>query len=114
MSAQINKYDNVIDSRDLLDFIKTYEGDDLTQEEKEIFEEAKRLTEEYGESFALIRYSYIEEYEEELVRECYSIPEELNWLFYHVDWESVVRDLKMGGDLFEDEFCGVAYYVEQR
>ena len=110
----IDKYRDIIFSDEFKEFIEIYEGGNMTEVEKEIFDEAKRLLEEYGDDFAIIRYSYIEEYEEELVRECYSIPESLNWLFYHIDWEGVVRDLTMGGDLSEDEFCGIKYYVEMR
>lgn len=112
--TDINKYADIIYSDDLKEFVKVYDGGNMTEVEKKIFDESKRLLEEYGDEFVIIRYSYIEEYEEELVRECYSIPESLNWLFYHIDWEGVVRDLCYGGDLSEDEFCGIKYYVEQR
>ena len=111
----INKYSDVISSDELKEFVEYWEiEEDLTNEEQELFDEAKRLLSEYGDDFVIIRYSYIEEYEEELVRDCYSIPEGLNWLFYHIDWEGVVRDLCYGGDLSEEEFCGIKYYVEQR
>lgn len=125
----ITKYSDIISSDELKEFIEYWKiEEDLTNEERELFDEAKRLLKEYrelfdeakrllneyGDDFVIIRYSYIEEYEEELVRECYSIPESLNWLFYHIDWEGVVRDLTMGGDLSEEEFCGIKYYVEMR
>lgn len=111
----ITKYSDIINSDELKEFIEYWEGEkDLDDEDQELFDEAKRLLNEYGDDFAIIRYSYIEEYEEELVQECYSIPESLNWLFYHIDWEGVVRDLCYGGDLSEDEFCGTKYYVEMR
>lgn len=113
--TDFDKYTDVISSDDLREFLDEIKGvDDLSDEEKEIRDEAHRLFTEYGNDFAIIRYSHIEEYEEELVRECYDIPDSLNWLFYHIDWQGVVRDLCMGGDLSEDEFCGVIYYVEVR
>lgn len=111
----ISKYSDIINSDELKEFVEYWEiEEDLTNEERELFDESKRLLKEYGDDFIIIRYSYIEEYEEDLVRDCYSIPESLNWLFYHIDWEGVVRDLTMGGDLSEDEFCGIKYYVEMR
>ena len=111
----ISKYSDIINSDELLEFVEYWEGEeDLTNKERELFDESKRLLKEYGDNFAIIRYSYIEEYEEDLIRDCYSIPENLNWLFYHIDWEGVIRDLCYGGDLSEDEFCGIKYYVEQR
>lgn len=109
------KYQDVISSDELKEILRELNEVDgeLEEEEAEVKEEIERLFDNYGEDFVIIRYSYIEEYEEELVRECYDIPDSLNWLFYHIDWTGVVRDLCMGGDLSEDEFCGIKYYVEQ-
>lgn len=112
---EINEYTDVIYSNDLEEFVELYDDDEeKTEREKEIIEEAKRLFDAYGDDFTLIRYSYAEEYLEGLIKECYSIPKELDWLFYHIDWASVLRDFVMGGDWSSDEFCGVEYYVDQR
>ena len=114
MFKDINEYQDVISSDDLKEYIELYDDEEKTEEEKKIIDEANRLINEYGDDFVLIRYSYAEEYLEDFVRDCYSIPKELDWLFYHIDWAGVLRDFTMGGDWMSDEFCGVEYYVEPR
>lgn len=111
---EINEYNDLIYSDDLKEYIELYDDEEKTEHEKQIIEEAKRLFDDYSEDFVLIRYSYAEEYVEDFVRDCYSIPKDLDWLFYHIDWAGVIRDFVMGGDWSSDEFCGVEYYVEQR
>lgn len=118
----VDKYQEVITSDELKEFIaETEETEEMEEmeemeetEEMEIRAEAQRLLKEYGDDFILIRYHHINDYVEDTVRECYSIPKELDWLFYHIDWDGVVRDMMMGGDIMEDEFCGITYYVEVR
>lgn len=112
--TNLDKYQDVIMSDELKEFVEIYDNDDATEDEKEIIEDAKRLLEEYGNDFVLIRYSYAESYIEDFVRDCYIIPKDLDWLFYHIDWQGIIRDFCMGGDWAEDEFCGVSYYVEAR
>lgn len=96
--TNLDKYQDVISSDELKEFIEIYDDDDATEDEKELFEDAKRLFEEYGDDFVLIRYSYAKDYIEDFVTDCYSIPKELDWLFYHIDWDGVIRDFRMGGD----------------
>lgn len=56
-------------------------------------------------------YKSPEDYAEELFNDCYDIPE---YLHNYIDWASVARDLRMGGD---NTFCSVSYdtcYVFRR
>lgn len=48
-----------------------------------------------------------EDYVEEIVRECYDIPE---WVEYYIDWASMARDWELNGDIYT-ETCVSGVYV---
>jgi antirestriction protein len=45
-------------------------------------------------------YESVEDYVEEVTRECQEIPE---WVDYYIDWKSMARDWQMSGDIWSDE-----------
>jgi antirestriction protein len=53
-------------------------------------------------------WSSLEEYAEESFRECYDIPE---YLDYYIDWGKVARDLDYSGDVWTATASGSSFYV---
>jgi len=114
----INNYEDVIDSRDIIDRIEELESDEgLEGEEKEELKNLKALTEqanssEWEHGQGLIRESYWAEYCEELCKDIGDIPENLPWYIEnHIDWEGVSREI--AADYAQVDFDGVTYYIRE-
>lgn len=157
MAREINEYEDIIDSRDVIERINelTEEWDDLlnklndarTELEDATLErpdvkhdelelavmeadaeltawKADNLTEleslrelasegegcedwEYGAQ--LIRYSYFEEYAQQLAEDIGAIDSNASWPNNYIDWERAARELRM--DYSAISFNGVTYYV---
>jgi hypothetical protein len=68
---------------------------------------------EYGET--LIRESYFTDYIEELIRDCYSLPKEMNsgewpWRHMKIDFEAAADEAR--ADYIEADFNGVTYLIQ--
>jgi hypothetical protein len=123
----ISKYDNVIDSRDVIARIEDLEAQaeedegTLLPEGLDAAEEAElkalqALAEEaegyatdwlYGET--LIRDSYFKEYAQELADDIGAINEEASWPNNWIDWDKAVEELQM--DYTTVDFDKVTYWI---
>lgn len=127
VTRPITKYDDVIDSRDIIDRISTLaeEAESLAEDgqvpdDDEVDELAalKAFAEEcegyladwhHGES--LIRDSYFEEYAEELAYDVGAIrrDEHYSWPLSCINWRQAARELQQ--DYTSFEFDGVTYWA---
>jgi antirestriction protein len=117
----IDKYQDVLDSRDILDRIEDLETwakdspEDVSDGEREELAILKALAEEasaspdwpYGET--LIRDSYFREYAEQLADDIGAVPDDAKWPLTHIDWEAAARELQY--DYFPVDFDGVMYWI---
>lgn len=120
-TVTIDKYQDVLDSRDILDRIGDLEQwaedgpEDVSDGEREELVILKALAEEasvspgwqYGES--LIRDSYFREYAEQLADDIGAVPDDAKWPLTHIDWEAAARELQ--ADYFPVDFDGVTYWI---
>lgn len=119
----ITGYEDYLDSRDMqqrLDYLSSFSADDLTDKEKEEFNELYRIRQyfldEYGEKswgwgYTFIRDSFFPEYAEEFANEVGAIDDKQYWLTCHIDWEGVARDMQM--DYWEVELFGNLYWTRE-
>jgi hypothetical protein len=137
MAREVTKYDDVIDSRDVIERIEELEreiseadearesdtptGFELMSDEidalrvdlaalKALEQEASSSPDwAYGET--LIRDSYFERYAEELADEIGAIDPNLagRWPYTCIDWEAAARDLQQ--DYQQVDFDGVTYWI---
>lgn len=141
----ISKYDDVIDSRDVIERIEELgeeladklnavtktddwnsenisEGNyqfmvnSLPESDKDDIEEYWMLValaeecEQYSSDWihgeTLIRYSYFEDYMDEMIEDCYELPKDLPyWMSIKLDYEALKQDYN------EVEFGDVTYYI---
>jgi len=110
------KFDDVIDSRDIIARIEELEADDDRDEDDD--EELRILQDlaleaavssdwEYGET--LIRDSYFREYAEQLADDLGYTHRACSWPYTCIDWDSAARELQV--DYFTVEFDGVQYWI---
>ena len=126
--VDVTKYDDVIDSRDVIAHIEQLESDrdewnddddnevqwDIANpDDAELLSQLQVVAEEcsgyadwdYG--LTLIRYSYWEDYVEEFCKECGYIPDDLpSWIY--IDWSRTAHDFGM--DYAIVTFDGIDYY----
>ena len=117
----IDKYEDVIDSRDIIERIAELEemqadedcGLDTDEESelaslKALAAEGENASEDWAHGATLVRDSYFTEYTQDLVEECYvhdmKLPD-----FVEVDWEATARNVQQ--DYTSVEFDGVTYWV---
>ena len=114
----ISKFDDIIDSRDLMERIEELEDeiDNLDDEEKEGLELLKKFASEfegYAPDFAYgevaIRDSYFKQYAMDLAEDIGAIDRNSSWPNTCIDWEQAARELQM--DYSGIEFEGVTYWV---
>jgi len=125
----ISNYDDVIDSRDIINRIEELENElqefldeseENTAENFPEWEELKSLRTlaaecsslsadwKYGET--LIRYNYWEEYVKEMLEDCGDIPNNIPW-YIVIDWETTADNISQDYALVE--FDGVEYYIRK-
>lgn len=116
MYRKISKYDDIIDSRDVIDAIKELsELEDPAEDDIYELEVLKKLEEQgkespdwqYGET--LIRESYFTDYAEELAYDLGLADENASWPISYIDWDRAAADLKY--DYFTVDFDGVYYLI---
>lgn len=119
MAREISNYDDIIDSREIIERIAEIEADgDRTEDDDQELATLRALAEE-GESMAdwqygatLIRDSYFVQYAQELADDLGIINSNATagqWPLYHIDWEAAADELKQ--DYTEIDFDGVTYWV---
>lgn len=118
MRNEISNQDDVMDSRDVIERIEELEAEG--EEGLEELAPLKKLAEQcegvpdwkYGE--ALIRRSYFVEYIEDLIKDCYDMPKELQsgqwpWRHVTVDYAAAAKEAEV--DYIEVDFDGVEYLI---
>jgi len=119
-SNKITNYEDVIDSRDVIeriDYLQTFEESELDESENEelknllsLQEEAEGYSEDWKYGSTLIRDSYFVEYAEELVRDIGDLPQDLpSYIENNIDWEGVADAIKE--DYTNVDFDGVEYWI---
>jgi hypothetical protein len=137
-TKEITKYDDIIDSRDVIARIEalTDERDTWVENEGGDDDEQNRTAEDWAGEFpdeaselaaleslaeeasgspdwihgeALIRDSYFKEYAQELAEDCDMIPAGLSWPLNCIDWDFAARELQ--NDYFTVEFDGITYWI---
>lgn len=111
--ATVTRFDNsedILDTRDLAEVIKTTDDEDELTILKAFEQE---LTDIFGnmalvDGVTLIRDSYFENYAQELAEDIGAIGHDLQWPLYHIDWEAAANSLKMDYTLVA--FDGVEYW----
>lgn len=141
----ISKYDDVIDSRDIIERIEELgeeladklnnvtktenwnsenlsEGNyqfmvnSLPESDKDdieeywmlvaLAEECEQYSSDWEYSESLIRYSYFEEYMDEMIENCYELPKDMPyWMSIKLDYEALKQDYT------EVEFDDIIYYI---
>lgn len=133
----LDNYEDVIDSREIIERIEeleleaecAFEGepeneglelpdpfdhahylDEDDREELRVLRELAQQCEGYGDweyGEALVRYSYWTDYCAQLIEECYEIPNEFP--FYHLDWDAIAKDMEQ--DYMTVAFDGIDYLM---
>lgn len=130
----ISRYDDVIDSRDVIERIEELESvrdaaeeaasveghsfgaepfgaderEELAALEK-LAEEASGYAPDWQHGATLIRDSYFEEYARELAEELCLVDENTVWPHSCIDWKQATRELQM--DYTAVDFDGVTYWI---
>jgi len=123
----IDKYQDIIDSRDVIERLEELaairanaeefdEEDPLSDEEIAeetallyLAEQGEDSSEDWPYGATLVRDSYFVEYAQELAEDIGALPREHTWPQYCIDWEWAARELQM--DYTPVEFDGVTYWV---
>jgi hypothetical protein len=110
-----------LDSRDIqerLEWLESFDDEDLTDEEKEEYNELYRFREymiehydkdSWSWGFLFIRDEYFTEYAEEFANEVGAIDDKQYWLTKHIDWDAVASDMQ--DDYWEVDFFGNTYWT---
>jgi hypothetical protein len=128
MTREISNYDDVIDSRDVIERIAELAGrwtarangdetveplDDDERAELDtlsaLAEEAEGYADDWQYGATLIRDSYFVDYAEQLAEDIGAIDREAAWPARHIDWEAAADDLQT--DYTDVDFDGVTYWV---
>ena len=129
---KIDKYEDTIDSRDIDErineleierdvYVETHDSADVMKWALEypddvdelhyltkLRDEAKDYCPDWDYGATLIRYSYFEEYAQQMCEDIGDIPREMN-SYIVIDWETTAENLKV--DYTEVEFDGIPYLV---
>lgn len=118
-SQEIDNSADIIDSRDIIariDYLENTEDEDEQEELANLLklqEQAEGCSDwDYGAT--LVRESYFTDHIEELIKDCYNMPEEMDsgtWPYNHLsmDYEAAAEEAKV--DYSEVDFDGVTYYI---
>lgn len=122
MATPVSNVDDVIDSRDIIERIGDLEGrderDDDEQEELDTLIKLREQVEPYcpdwTDGATLIRHSYFVDYIEELIDDCYDMPEGMKagawpWRHMKLNYEAAAQEAEQ--DYTAVDFDGVEYLV---
>ncbi|MDH3629311.1 MAG: hypothetical protein OES25_16870 [Acidobacteriota bacterium] len=112
-----SKYQDIIDSRDIIERIDELEADEDRDEDeseelrmlKELQSECEGYAADWHHGEALIRYSYFTEYAQELAEDCGMLTNCTDWPARCIDWEQAANELKV--DYTEVDYDGVSYFI---
>lgn len=118
MATNISNFDEVIDSRDIIERIEELRDalSDLDEDEREELTSLESMAEEcagyvsdweYGET--LIRYDYFVEYAQQLAEDCGMLENCGTWPANCIDWDQAARELMQ--DYLEVDYSGTTYYI---
>jgi exoribonuclease II len=115
--SSIDKYEDVIYSRDLNARIEWLESnDDKDDDEKAelaalvaLKAEAEGYSSDWQYGATLIRDSYFRDYAQELAEDIGAIDHNAQWPNACIDWDQAARELQM--DYSAIEFDGITYWV---
>lgn len=124
----ISNYDDIIDSREVIERIRELEdqaagdegnadevanlGDDERRELaalRSLAAETEGYAADWRHGETLVRDSYFETYAQQLAEELDLVPEDAKWPANCIDWEEAARELQM--DYTSVDFDGVTYWV---
>lgn len=119
-TTAIDKYSDVIDSRDIIERIADLDADRdagiLTDAEKAeltaleaLAADAEGYCDDWKYGASLIRDSYFCEYAQELADEMGALKGATEWPLLHIDWDAAAEELKQ--DYTSVEFDGVTYWI---
>src|SRR5436190_22172816 len=120
-TTTISKYDDLIDSRDVIARIEELEaardaGEFVSDEEtrelqalRDLAADAEGYAADWRHGETLIRDSYFVTYAQELAEDIGAIPKDVSWPCSCIDWEQATRELKM--DYTAVEFDRVTYWI---
>jgi len=119
----ITNRDDIIDSRDVIDYIKLLDKDTHPSEQKEL-DALLKLQEEFitiyredtgkelwRNGVTLVSDDYFEEFAQHEAEEMFDIPTNVvcQWPWYCMDWDRAARELQM--DYSSVEFDGQTYWT---
>jgi hypothetical protein len=115
--ANVDNYQDILDSRDIIDRIEELEADEESLEpgEKDELGALRKLAGEAGSSpdwgygETLIRGSYFRDYAQKIAEDCGMIKSDCSWPYTCIDWDQAANELKM--DYFRVDFGGVDYWI---
>jgi antirestriction protein len=113
----IDKYDDTIDSRDVIERIEELRADDSRTDDETaelraleaLQGEAEGYCPDWSYGATLIRDSYFVTYAQELADDLGLIPRDAGWPCTCIDWDQAARELRM--DYTAVEFDGITYWV---
>ena len=113
MSTEVTRYDDVIDSRDLVEFIESNEGEMTDAELKPYRDFAKEFEDcapDFHHGETAIHELHFTEYCIDLVSDLGYLPDDLpGFIESNINWHGVADDLKVDYSLIY--FDGEGYYV---
>jgi antirestriction protein len=119
MTREISNYDDVIDSRDVIERIAELEAllhDEITVEDRteldmlyQLASEGEQYAPDWQHGAALIRDSYFVTYAQELAEDIGALEHRHEWPGRHIDWEAAAEELQT--DYTSIEWDGVTYWV---
>jgi len=104
-----SRFDDVIDSRDIIEAIKTLENDSVELAALKALAEEASGTPDWKYGDILIRDSYFREYAKQLAEDCGMVDANASWPNTCIDWERAARELQY--DYTSVDFDGVTYWV---
>ena len=109
MTTQVDNYQDVIDLRDVEEYIETLDAD-YEEEAREIkvLRQLLDQCEDPDNEPVLIRDSYFTEYAKELAEDIGAVSRDFMWPLPHIDWTAAADQLKV--DYYDVDFDDVTYW----
>lgn len=119
MSRVISSYDDVIDSRDVIERIEELSDEDygpLDRDERielkalhDLVRQATNYSDDWEYGATLIRDSYFIEYAKDYAEDIGAVSLDRVWPSNHIDWQAAAQELHQ--DYTSVEFDGVTYWL---
>jgi hypothetical protein len=122
MTREISNYDDVIDSRDVIERIaelqlKAEAADALLDQDErtelaalvDLARQREDAAADWLHGEVLVRDSYFAEYAQQLAEDIGAVPSDASWPARHIDWEAAADELQT--DYTSVDFDGVTYWT---